>query len=220
MRDGRPHVTLKLAKSADGKAGAAGRRPIEITGEAVRQRVHLMRAQSDAILIGIGTAVADDPMLTCRLPGMSVYSPVRVVLDSTLRLPPGSRLVRSAREVSVWVIADPRGPPSAEEALRLQGVDVLRAAGNNGLLDLDLVLKLLAAKGISRLMVEGGPTLASALVVADLIDEAIIFASTKIVGADGIDAFDSDAEGLLLQRCKQLQSEVVGTDEQKSYRRR
>ena len=87
VQDGRPHVTLKLAVSADGKAGLAGRRPAAITGEAARSRVHLMRARSDAVLTGIGTALADDPLLTCRLPGMR--SPVRVVLDGTLRLPLG-----------------------------------------------------------------------------------------------------------------------------------
>src|SRR5205807_3616526 len=80
--DHRPHVTLKLAVSADGKAGLAGRKPAPITGEAARLRVHLMRAMSDAILVGIGTALADDPQLTCRLPGMADRSPVRVVLDS------------------------------------------------------------------------------------------------------------------------------------------
>src|SRR6201987_2258696 len=78
IRDGRPHVTLKLAVSADGKAGAAGRRPAAITGEAARARVHRMRAMNDAILIGIGTARADDPQLTCRLPGLEARSPVRV----------------------------------------------------------------------------------------------------------------------------------------------
>src|ERR1700688_555133 len=97
MRDGRPHVTLKLAVSADGKAGAAGRRPAAITGEAVRARVHRMRAMNDAILIGIGTALADDPALTCRLPGMERFSPVRVVLDAQLRLPLAGALAKSAR---------------------------------------------------------------------------------------------------------------------------
>jgi len=101
VRDGRPQVMLKLAVSADGKAGAAGRKPLQITGPQVRDRVHLLRAQSDAIMVGIGTVLADDPLLTCRLPGMSKYSPVRVVLDSKLRLPKTSRLVQGAREVPV-----------------------------------------------------------------------------------------------------------------------
>ena len=117
MRDGRPHVALKLAISADGKVGAAGRKPVAITGEAVRDRVHLMRAQSDAVMIGIGTALADDPMLTCRLPGMAASSPVRIVLDSGLRLPLGSRLVRSAREVPVWVVAGAAGLAQRREGL-------------------------------------------------------------------------------------------------------
>ena len=87
MTDGRPHTILKLAVSADGKAGLSGRRPVQITGSAVRNEVHLMRATSDAVLTGIGTALSDDPLLTCRLPGMADRSPVRVVLDSGLRLP-------------------------------------------------------------------------------------------------------------------------------------
>src|ERR1700674_1066315 len=94
--DGRPHVTLKLAVTADGKAGLAGRKPVPITGEPVRDRVHLMRAMNDAILVGIGTVLADDPQLTCRLPGMARRSPVRIVLDSQLRLPLESRPVGGA----------------------------------------------------------------------------------------------------------------------------
>src|SRR5204863_3810144 len=90
-QDGRPHVLLKLAVSADGEAGLAGRRPAKITGEGGRKRVHRMRAMSDAVLTGIGTAIADDPLLTCRLPGMGGCSPVRVVLDAGLRIPPDGR---------------------------------------------------------------------------------------------------------------------------------
>src|SRR6266436_284622 len=97
VQDGRPHVSLKLAVSADGKAGLADRRPAAITGEAGRARAHLLRAQSDAVLTGIGTVVADDPLLTSRLPGMR--SPVRVVLDATLRLPLASKLLATARQV-------------------------------------------------------------------------------------------------------------------------
>ena len=108
VRDRRPHVLLKLALSADDKVALAGRRPVAITGAAARDLVHRMRAQHDAILIGIGTAIADDPELTCRLPGMAFRSPVRVVLDTNLRLPPGSRLARTARETPVWVVAQER----------------------------------------------------------------------------------------------------------------
>jgi len=219
MRDGRPNVALKLAVSADGKAGAAGRTPIAITGEAVRDRVHLLRAQSDAIMIGIGTALADDPVLTCRLPGMEKNSPVRIVLDSALRLPPASRLVRTARETPVWVIAGTNAPRSAEQALRAQGAEVLRVGESRGRLDLAAVLKLIATRGVTRLMVEGGPTLAAALLAADLVDEAILFHSAKVVGADGIDALDAGAKAALNGRFKRETSAAVGPDRQEIYSR-
>src|SRR3954452_15451803 len=105
IRDGRPQVILKLAVSADDKIAAAGNKPVAITGEAARTRVHLLRAQCDAVLVGIGTVLADDPLLTCRLPGMEARSPVRVVLDPALRIPPASRLVHSAGQTPLWLIA-------------------------------------------------------------------------------------------------------------------
>ena len=219
MRDGRPHVLLKLAMAADGKAGAAGRQPVAITGEAVRDRVHLFRAQSDAIMIGVGAALADDPLLTCRLPGMEKDLPIRVVLDSTLRLPLGSRLVQTAREVPVWAIAGMNAPRPAEEALRAKGVEVLRAGASCGRLDVAAVLKLLAGRGITRLMVEGGPTLAAALIAADLVDAAILFHSPKSLGDDGIDAFDPAAWATLMQHLKRVASETVGSDRQDVYER-
>jgi len=219
MRDGRPQVTLKLAVSADGKAGTAGRKPVAITGEMVRDRVHLLRAQSDAIMIGIGTALADDPMLTCRLPGMEQNSPVRIVLDSSLHLPLGSHLAGSAREVPVWVVAGNEAPLHAEEALRARGVEVLRASGSSGRLDLPIVLKDLAARGLTRLMVEGGPTLASALISADLVDEAVLFVSARTIGPEGIDAFDGAAEAVLKRRLRRLGTEPVGVDRQEVYGR-
>jgi len=222
MREGRPHVALKLAISAEGKVAAAGRRPVAITGEAVRDRVHLMRAQSDAVMIGIGTALADDPLLTCRLPGMEASSPVRIVLDSGLRLPLGSRLVRSARETPVWLVAGDGGSRDAERALAAEGVTVVRAADANGLLDLASALKLIAARGITRLMVEGGPTLAAALLAADLIDEAVLFHSPKVVGADGIDALEGMRLAALTEspHFKCVVREAVGADTRTVFARR
>jgi diaminohydroxyphosphoribosylaminopyrimidine deaminase/5-amino-6-(5-phosphoribosylamino)uracil reductase len=219
MRQGRPHVSLKLAISADGKAGAAGRRPVAITGEAVRDRVHLMRAGSDAIMIGIGTALADDPMLTCRLPGMAEDSPPRIVLDSALRLPLGSRLVRSARETPVWALAGMHGPAAAEEALRAHGVAVLRTKQRGDGLDLATVLQLVAARGITRLMVEGGPTLAAALIRADLVDEAVLFHSSVVVGPDGVDALDGSAMTTLTQRLRCVANDCLGADRREIYER-
>jgi diaminohydroxyphosphoribosylaminopyrimidine deaminase/5-amino-6-(5-phosphoribosylamino)uracil reductase len=219
MRDGRPHVMLKLAISADGKAAAAGGTPVAITGEEVRERVHLMRARSDAIAIGIGTAIADDPMLTCRLPGMAKYSPVRVVLDSALRLPIGSRLVATARDTPVWTSCGVAAPQEAETALRTHGVDVLRSPASAGRVELEDAIECLAARGITRLMVEGGPALAAAFIAADLVDEAVLFHSPKIIGADGVDALATATMEALTERLKHIASEPVGLDCQDVYER-
>ena len=189
MRDGRPQVLLKLAASSDGKAGLPGRKPAGITGEAARARVHQMRAESDAILVGIGTVLSDDPHLTCRLPGMMDWSPVRVILDAKLRVPLATSIIGTARETPTWVFATPNASPVAEDILKAKGVEVFRVDGKDGRLDLDAVLKALAERGITRLMVEGGPTVAAAFVKADLVDEAALFRSPNPLG-EGIDALE------------------------------
>ncbi len=214
MRDGRPHVMLKLAISADGKVAGAGGRRLAITGEAVRNRVHLLRAQSDAIMVGIGTALADDPVLTCRLPGMTGMSPVRVVLDTQLRLPVGSRLVQTARETPLWIITN--APPRSEEPLRACGAEVIQMGDKDGL---ESTLERLASRGITRLMVEGGPTLAAALIAADLVDEAFLFYAPTRVGGEGLAAFKPRVRTMMDRRLKAVGSEPVGPDRQEHYLR-
>jgi diaminohydroxyphosphoribosylaminopyrimidine deaminase/5-amino-6-(5-phosphoribosylamino)uracil reductase len=190
LLDGRPHVTLKLAASADGKVGLPGRKPARITGEAVQARVHLMRATHDAVLTGIGTVLSDDPQLTCRLPGMASRSPVRVVLDSRLRLPVGSRLAASATRTLDWVfVEDEAATPQHEAALTQAGVEVLRVPGAGGRLDLGAVLRGLAGRGITRVMVEAGPIVSAAFLSADLVDAAALFRSPDALG-EGIDALE------------------------------
>ena len=147
MRERRPQVMLKLAISADGKAGAAGRKPVAITGEAVRERVHLLRAHSDAIMVGIGTVLSDDPMLTCRLPGMTKDFPVRIVADSMLRLPVTSRLVQSAYQTPVWALTGLAAPKTSEFALLPFGVEVLRSPQSAGRLDLKDGLEVSCRQG-------------------------------------------------------------------------
>jgi diaminohydroxyphosphoribosylaminopyrimidine deaminase/5-amino-6-(5-phosphoribosylamino)uracil reductase len=214
MREGRPHVMLKLAISADGKAAGAGRKRVTITGEAVRNRVHLLRAHSDAIMIGIGTALADDPVLTCRLPGMVAMSPVRVLLDSRLRLPVDSRLVQTARETPLWIFA--HVPASSAAALRAQGAEVIQMEDKDGL---GTVLQHLGSRGITRLMIEGGPTLASALLADDLVDEAVLFHSATTIGEGGLPALDPRAQTMLHQHLKHSSTESVGPDRQDHYQR-
>jgi diaminohydroxyphosphoribosylaminopyrimidine deaminase/5-amino-6-(5-phosphoribosylamino)uracil reductase len=193
IRDHRPHVILKLAVSADDKIGAAGHKPVAITGEAARTRVHLLRAQCDAILVGIGTVLADDPVLTCRLPGMEARSPVRVVLDRSLRIPGGSRLVQSARETPLWVMTSDLSEAPAAVKLGAAGAQVIRVAANGtpSRLDLAAVLHGLSKKGISRLMVEGGARVASSFVSAGMVDEVWLLRGPQAVGADGVPAVDA-----------------------------
>lgn len=187
---GRPHVMLKLAVSADGKVAAAGRKPVAITGEQARQRVFQMRAASDAILVGIGTVLADNPALTCRLPGLYEQSPVRVLLDSQLRAPLASHLIATVRETPTWVFTSRTASTMAEQILQERGARVFRVATLNGRLDLGEILKTLSAEGITRLMVEGGPTVAAQFVQSDLVHEVALFHSDQSIGADGIDALD------------------------------
>jgi diaminohydroxyphosphoribosylaminopyrimidine deaminase/5-amino-6-(5-phosphoribosylamino)uracil reductase len=221
VRDGRPHVTLKLAVSADGKAGLAGRRPTTITGERARARVHLMRAMNDAILIGVGTALADDPQLTSRLPGAEDRSPVRVVLDTALRLPESSTLVATAARTPVWVFAGSDADADAERRLARHGVEVLRVPATAGRIDLAAMLNVLGNRGITRLMVEGGPTVAASLVAADLVDEAAIFRSDVTIGADGIDALEDLPLSALTASPRFVSSgvEVVGEDRLEMFER-
>lgn len=219
VRDGLPHVMLKLAISADGKAAGAGRKRVAITGNAVRDRVHLMRARSDAIVIGIGTVLADDPVLTCRSPGMAKMSPTRVVLDAGLRLPVQSRLLATAGETPLWIITGNHAPAASETTVHKHGAEVLRVAEKAGRLDLGEVLKLLAQRGITRVMVEGGPTVASALIEADLVDEAVFFYSPLVIGQEGLPALEPHALTMLGQRLKPISDEPVGPDRQKTYER-
>jgi diaminohydroxyphosphoribosylaminopyrimidine deaminase/5-amino-6-(5-phosphoribosylamino)uracil reductase len=193
VRDKRPHVILKLAVSSDDKIGAAGRKPVAISGEAAKARVHLLRAQCDAILVGIGTVLADDPLLTCRLPGMEPQSPVRVVLDRSLRIPGTSRLVHSARETPLWVMTSNLSEAPAAMKLGAAGALVIRVATTTTPpgLDLAAVLHALSEKGITRLLVEGGARVASSFVAASLVDEAWLLRGPDAVGTDGIAALDA-----------------------------
>jgi len=221
VRDGRPHVTLKLAVSADGKAGLPGRKPATITGEPARARVQLMRAMNDAVVTGIGTVLSDDPQLNCRLPGMAARSPVRVVLDSQLRLPPTSRLAGSATRTLDWVFVDAAARPAHEDELTKEGVEILRAPGANGKLDLGAVLRALAGRGITRVMVEAGPILSAAFLAADLVDEAALFRSPNALG-EGIDAIEGmPLSALTLSpRLRLVGREAVGSDTLETFERK
>jgi diaminohydroxyphosphoribosylaminopyrimidine deaminase / 5-amino-6-(5-phosphoribosylamino)uracil reductase len=216
IRDKRPHVLLKLAVSSDDKIAAAGRRPVAISGDAARSRVHLLRAHCDAILVGIGTVLADDPLLTARLPGMEAQSPVRVVLDRALRIPGSSKLVHSARETPLWVMTSNLAEAPAAMKLGAAGAQVIRVASAPPGLDLQAVLRALAEKGITRLLVEGGSRVASSFVAAGLVDEMWLLRGPGAIGADGVPALDAlpvsvitQSPGLKVRASEMLQKDTL-----------
>ena len=218
VRDKRPHVILKLAVSSDDKIGAAGRKPLAISGEAAKARVHLLRAQCDAILVGIGTVRADDPLLTCRLPGMEARSPVRVVLDRSLRIPGSSRLVHSARQTPLWVMTSSLSEAPAAMKLGAAGAQVIRvaAATTPPGLDLQAVLHALSGKGITRLLVEGGARVASSFVAAGLVDEVWLLRGADAIGAGGVAALGAlpltaitQSSGFKLRASESLQKDTL-----------
>lgn len=196
---GRPHVTLKLAVSADGMIGRVYAGQVAITGPVSRAQVHALRAEMDAILVGIGTAIADDPELTVRLPGLEDRSPVRIVLDRHLRLPLSSKLVRTAGDVPVMVVAPLSAAHASEvfapgvsisdedlalrrQALTAAGVEILDAA------DLPDLLTQLATRGLSSLLVEGGASVARAFLDAGLVDRILLFEGETMIGEGGIES--------------------------------
>jgi diaminohydroxyphosphoribosylaminopyrimidine deaminase/5-amino-6-(5-phosphoribosylamino)uracil reductase len=219
VTQGRPRVLVKLAVSADGKAGLAHRKPAAITGEEARARVFMLRAQNDAILVGIGTVLADNPQLTCRLPGMLARSPVRVVLDAQLRTPLSLSVISTVREYPTWVFCAENASEVAEDILKQKGARVFRVPAANGKLDLDAVLKTLDGEGITRLMVEGGPTVAASFVAAGVVDEVALLRGPKEIGATGIDALDGMKLEALTDGMSALGIEQLGADTLELYGR-
>jgi diaminohydroxyphosphoribosylaminopyrimidine deaminase/5-amino-6-(5-phosphoribosylamino)uracil reductase len=216
FRDKRPHVILKLAVSSDDKIADAGHKPVAITGEAAKARVHLLRAQCDAVMVGIGTVQADDPLLTCRLPGMEAHSPVRVVLDRSLRISGTTRLVQSARQTPLWVMTSTVAEAPAAAKLGAAGAQVIRIPGTSTTprLDVTAVLNVLAERGITRLLVEGGARVASSFVAAGLVDEFWLLRGRDSIGAGGVAALDALPLSALTRSptLKQRASEMLQQD--------
>jgi len=187
LRDGRPLVTLKTAATLDGRIAAKGGRSQWITGPEARARGHLLRASHDAIMIGTGTALADNPSLTCRIAGLEDRSPVRIVVDTNSRLPLDSVLAMTAQETPMWVVT--LDGAANREALSKLGVEVIPVApGSDGRPDLGAALRALGARGLTRILVEGGGILAAALLRADLVDRLAWFRSNGVMGGDGVSA--------------------------------
>lgn len=184
----RPHVFLKQAVSRDGYIGRKGDGQVKISGPASMRVVHGFRANHDAILVGIGTALADDPLLTCRLPGLSNRSPVRVVVDGEAKLPLTSKLVQSAADVPLWLICANAADPLRVSALAGAGVLVVRVPTKDGRIEPSVVLSALATRGVTRLMIEGGARMAGAFLTSGLVDDLCVVTGAVDVGENGIAA--------------------------------
>jgi len=214
---GRPLLTLKLATSLDGRIATAAGESQWITSAAARARAHLLRAQHDAVLIGSGTALADDPMLTCRLPGWTGPQPVRLVFDARLRLPADGALARSADRIPLWVLT---APGQDSPALSATGAELVAVpAGPSGGIDLAAAMDELGRRGLTRVLVEGGAGLASALLRAGLVDRLAWFRASCLIGDDGLAAIDGLGVAQLADRHNfhRVRVEAVGDDLLESY---
>ena len=225
LAQGRPLVTLKLATSLDGRIATASGESQWITGERSRARAHLMRAEHDAILIGAGTAIADDPLLTCRLPGMENRSPIPIVVDGGRRVPASAKLFTMAHERKT--ILATRAPDAAGKrslaALAGNGVEILELPSDSpGHVDLAAMLQALGDKGLTRVMVEGGGGMGAALLRLGLVDRIAWFRAPIVLGGESIPA----VAGLELARLAEAPAfertgvETLGDDLLETYRRR
>jgi diaminohydroxyphosphoribosylaminopyrimidine deaminase/5-amino-6-(5-phosphoribosylamino)uracil reductase len=216
VRRGRAMVTLKLAVSSDGRIATATGESQWITGPEARRWVHGARSRHDAVLVGAGTARADDPSLTVRGLGVA-HQPVRVVLSRRLDLPEGSALMRTAGEVPVWLCHGPEAPEGARAAWDAAGARRIEvAAGPGGQLDLGEVLAALGEEGLTRVFCEGGGTLAAGLLSADLVDDLAVISAGMVIGAEGTPAVGamgiaalSEAPRFALRACRALGGDVL-----------
>jgi len=209
IRERRPYVTLKAAVSLDGRIATRSGDSRWVTGAEARAWVHRLRDRVDAVLVGAGTARADDPRLTTRLPGGRGRDPVRVVLDTGLTLPPRLRLFRTRSEVPTIV-----AHASTSARRPAPGVELLRCKRGEGGVDLVDLLAKLAARGITHLLVEGGATVHASFLAQGLVDRVAVFVAPRIVGADGVPFVagpgpEKMADGL---RLEELQIERIGED--------
>ncbi|OUS18516.1 riboflavin biosynthesis protein RibD [Rhodospirillales bacterium 47_12_T64] len=189
IRHGRPLVTLKVATSLDGRIATKSGQSKWVTGEAARRAGHMLRVRHDAILVGSGTAVLDNPRLDVRLEGLEKHSPIRVVMDGRLRLPLTHDLVMRAKECQTILMTFKDNEPARVDAYRDSGVDVVSLIKDEyGYISPAAALRELGERGITRLLVEGGSHIIGSLLKAGLVDRIVWFRAAKVIGGDGVAA--------------------------------
>lgn len=218
---GRPHVTLKLAVSADGMIGRQTGERMLVSGREAFARLQTMRIEADATLIGIGTALVDDPSLTVRVPGLRAHSPIRIVLDTQARLSPKSSLVRGAADTALWVVCSNEAPLAHREALLAHGVEILPVGTGSGGIDIEAAMRLLAERGVTRLLAEGGARVAASLLGRGLLDEVVLFHAPVVVGPDGVRALAGGALSAIERspRFRRVEEARLGEDRMVRYER-
>jgi diaminohydroxyphosphoribosylaminopyrimidine deaminase/5-amino-6-(5-phosphoribosylamino)uracil reductase len=221
IEHGRPAVTLKLATSLDGRIATRTGDSQWITGDASRRTAHALRGAHDAVMIGVGTALADDPELTCRIDGFRAAPMIRIVVDSHLRLPLNSRLARGADAHPLWIIHRDGADPARRDAFAALGARLFAVPAAEIGVDPLAALRALGAAGITRLLVEGGGTLAASLLRADLVDEIAWFTAPLVIGGDGIAAIAAFGVAKLAaaKRLTMLSANASGADRLATYRR-
>jgi diaminohydroxyphosphoribosylaminopyrimidine deaminase / 5-amino-6-(5-phosphoribosylamino)uracil reductase len=196
---GRPMVTLKLASTLDGRIATQAGESQWITGPEARRRVHAMRGRHDAVMAGVGTVLADNPELTCRIPGFRATPVVRIIADSHLRTPLTSRLLATAGVIPTWFLLREGTNLAREEAFVDVGAKLIKVPGSTAGVDLKAAMTALGSAGLTRIMVEGGGQLAAALLRADLVDRIAWFHAPSIMGGDGWPAVQAFGTATLAQ---------------------
>ncbi|MCW8305460.1 bifunctional diaminohydroxyphosphoribosylaminopyrimidine deaminase/5-amino-6-(5-phosphoribosylamino)uracil reductase RibD [Acidiphilium sp. PA] len=221
IEHGRPAVTLKLATSLDGRIATRTGDSQWITGDASRRTAHALRGAHDAVMIGVGTALADDPELTCRIDGFRAAPLIRIVVDSHLRLPLNSRLARGADTHPLWIIHRDGADPARHDAFAALGARLFAVPAAETGVDPLAALRALGAAGITRLLVEGGGSLAASLLRADLVDQIAWFTAPLVIGGDGIAAIAGFGVAALAaaKRLTMLSANASGADRLATYRR-
>ncbi len=219
---GRPLFTLKTATSLDGRIATRSGQSKWITGEPARLRAHGLRGDHDAVMVGIGAALAVDPSLDCRLPGLAHRSPLRIVVDSRLRLPLESRLAVTAKRRPSWILTLAGGDKERRDALAESGVEIIEVAANgDGMVDLAAAARALGERGLTRVLVEGGARLNGNLLRENLADRLAWFRNPRLIGGDGLPAaagFGVDGLGDA-PAFRRLSLEVLGDDVMETYER-
>ena len=219
---GRPLITLKLATTLDGRIATLSGESKWITGPEARGAGHQLRATYDAIMVGSGTVLADDPELTCRLPGLEDRSPIRVALDTRLRIPPTAKLLADQDRFPTWVVTGAGHPPAVLDRLRHPKTTLIHpSGGDSGRSQLRIVLKELGERGLTRILVEGGAALATSLLKDDLVDRIAWFQAPFVIGNDGMAGIGELGRAELdrIIRFKLLSEQRIGPDSFALYSR-